>query len=82
MDIMPPSHTIKIHDLAKGKLETVSLPEDRYILHSGENPGIELPFFCRNGPCTTCAVRVKSGELELCPELPKKGYALLSALLT
>ncbi len=83
MDIMPRSHTIKIHDRAKGKLHTVQVPEDRYILHSAENQGVELPFSCRNGACTTCAVRVRSGELYqpeamgLSPELKKKGYALL-----
>lgn len=83
MDNMPPSHTIKIHDRAQGKVQTVRVPEDRYILHSAENQGVELPFSCRNGACTTCAVRVKSGELYqpeamgLSPELKKKGYALL-----
>jgi len=83
MDIMPRSHTIKIRDRAKGKLHTVQVPEDWYILHSAENQGVELPFSCRNGACTTCAVRVRSGELYqpeamgLSPELKKKGYALL-----
>ncbi|MBC6474527.1 MAG: 2Fe-2S iron-sulfur cluster binding domain-containing protein [Hormoscilla sp. GM102CHS1] len=74
---------MKIHDRAKGKLHTVQVPEDWYILHSAENQGVELPFSCRNGACTTCAVRVRSGELYqpeamgLSPELKKKGYALL-----
>ncbi len=60
-----------------------TVPDNRYILQSAEDQGIELPFSCRNGACTTCAVRVLSGHLEqpeamgLSPELQKQGYALL-----
>jgi ferredoxin len=59
------------------------VPEDRYILHAVENQGIELPFACRNGACTTCAVRVLSGHIHqpeamgLSPDLRQEGYALL-----
>jgi ferredoxin len=44
---------------------------------------LELPFACRNGACTACAVRVKSGDLYqpeamgLSPQLQRQGYALL-----
>lgn|SRR5690348_447089 len=80
---MPCSHKIQIHDRQKGIHHTVEVPEDRYILHSAENQGVELPFSCRNGACTTCAVRVLSGEIYqpeamgLSLELRKQGYALL-----
>lgn len=76
-------HTITIHHRQTGNHYTVQVPEDRYILHSVENQGLELPFSCRNGACTTCAVRVKSGQLYqpeamgLSLELQKQGYALL-----
>ncbi|WP_017317070.1 2Fe-2S iron-sulfur cluster-binding protein [Mastigocladopsis repens] len=68
---------------AKGIVHTIQVPDDRYILHTAEKQGVELPFLCRNGACTTCAVRVLSGEIYqpeaigLSPELQKKGYALL-----
>jgi len=61
----------------------VEVPGDRYILQSAEDQGIDLPFSCRNGACTTCAVRVISGDLRqpeamgLSPELRARGYALL-----
>ncbi|MBW4497759.1 MAG: 2Fe-2S iron-sulfur cluster binding domain-containing protein [Oscillatoria princeps RMCB-10] len=80
---MTQSYTIKIHHRQTGKQYVVQVPEDRYILHSGESQGLDLPFSCRNGACTTCAVRVKAGELYqpeamgLSPELRQQGYALL-----
>jgi ferredoxin len=80
---MSETYTVKVRDRAKGTVYTLQVPDDRYILHTGEKQGVELPFSCRNGACTTCAVRVLSGEIYqpeaigLSPELQKKGYALL-----
>jgi ferredoxin len=76
-------HTVRVHHRQKGIEFSFRVPDDRYILHSGENQGAALPFSCRNGACTTCAVRVLSGELYqpeavgLSPELQRQGYALL-----
>jgi ferredoxin len=80
---MDRTHTIRVHDRATGRVHTLQVPEDRYILHTAEQQGVELPFSCRNGACTTCAVRVISGEIYqpeaigLSPALRRKGYALL-----
>ena len=80
---MVQTHTIKVYDRQTGKSHTITVPEDRYILHTAEHNGAELPFSCRNGACTTCAVRVLSGEIHqpeaigLSPDLRRKGYALL-----
>lgn len=80
---MIPLYNIRIRDRRTNTLYTVQVPENRYILHSAENQGTDLPFACRNGACTTCAVRVISGELYqpeamgLSPELQQNGYALL-----
>ena len=48
-----------------------------------EKKGFKLAFSCRNGCCTSCAVKIKSGTLQQ-PEamgvsqaLKGKGYALL-----
>lgn len=77
------TYTIKVRDRATGKQYTLQVPDDRYILHSAEKQGVELPFSCRNGACTTCAVRVLSGEVDqpeavgLSLELRRQGYALL-----
>ena len=76
-------YTIRIHERSSDNYRLAQVPEDRYILHSLENQGVELPFACRNGACTTCAVRVKAGTIYqpeamgLSQELREKGYALL-----
>ena len=43
---MTRSYTIKIHNRQTGDRHTVRVPEDRYILQSAENQGVELPFSC------------------------------------
>jgi ferredoxin len=76
-------HTVRVYHRQENKFYTFEVPSDRYILQSGETQGVELPFSCRNGACTACAVRVLSGHLEqpeavgLSPELKRQGYALL-----
>ncbi|GAQ90148.1 Ferredoxin [Klebsormidium nitens] len=78
-----PLHRVKIHDSAAGRTFEVDVPEDRYILHSAEEQGHTLPFACRMGCCTACAVRVKAGKLYqplalgISNELKAQGYALL-----
>ena len=80
---MSRTYTIKVRDRSTGTEYALQVPDDRYILHSAEKQGVELPFSCRNGACTTCAVRVLSGEIDqpeavgLSLELRRQGYALL-----
>ena len=56
---------------------------NEYILKEFEKKGFKLPFSCRNGCCTSCAVKLISGTLQQ-PEamgvsqgLKDMGYALL-----
>lgn len=78
-----PSHKVTVHDRERGVVHEFYVPEDQYILHTAEDQNIKLPFACRHGCCTSCAVRVKSGELKqpealgISAELKSKGYALL-----
>jgi ferredoxin len=76
-------HLVKICDRALGKEYIVKVPEDRYILQTAEQQGAKLPFSCRNGACTSCAVKILAGEIHqpeamgLSPKLQEQGYALL-----
>ncbi|XP_027181073.1 ferredoxin C 2, chloroplastic [Coffea eugenioides] len=78
-----PSHKVTVHDRQRDIVHEFFVPEDQYILHTAESQNISLPFACRHGCCTSCAVRVKSGQLRqpealgISAELKSKGYALL-----
>jgi ferredoxin len=80
---MPAFYTVRVHHRQAGETYQFSVPSDRYILHSAEAQNHELPFSCRNGACTSCAVRVISGNIDqpeavgLSQELRDRGYALL-----
>ncbi|KAJ6814101.1 uncharacterized protein M6B38_139410 [Iris pallida] len=78
-----PTHQVTVHDRQRGVVHQFLVPEDQYILHTAESQDISLPFACRHGCCTSCAVRVKSGQIRqpealgISAELKDKGYALL-----
>ncbi|KAJ6695865.1 FERREDOXIN C 2 CHLOROPLASTIC [Salix koriyanagi] len=78
-----PTHKVTVRDRQRGVVHEFLVPEDQYILHTAESQNITLPFACRHGCCTSCAVRVKSGQLRqpealgISAELKSKGYALL-----
>ena len=80
---MRPQHRITVHWRQQNRTITHEMAEGDYILRSFELQGDPLPFSCRNGCCTSCAVRVLDGELDqreamgLSKELRARGYGLL-----
>ena len=77
------SHHVKIHNRYADEIVEVEVPEDRYVLWEAEDHGLKLPYACRMGCCTTCAVKVLSGEmyqpqaLGISKHLKEQGYALM-----
>lgn len=80
---MAPLHRVTIHDRQRGVSHSADLQEGTSVLQGLEAVGFSLPFSCRNGCCTACAVRLLSGTVDqrealgLSPALRQQGYALL-----
>jgi len=56
-------HQIKI--LYKGENHSLKVKAGTAILFAGLEAGIDLPYSCQSGNCTTCAGRIVSGEVRM-----------------
>ena len=80
---MNKTYKVTIRNKETGKTYVEYVDSKEYILKEFEKKGFKLAFSCRNGCCTSCAVKINSGKLDqteamgLSQPLKDEGYALL-----
>lgn len=48
----------------EGEEHEFDAPDDTYILDAAETAGVELPYSCKSGACSTCAGQMVSGSVD------------------
>jgi ring-1,2-phenylacetyl-CoA epoxidase subunit PaaE len=59
------AETTTVAVIVDGKQREFTMPRDGLVLEAAQRAGIELPYSCKGGVCSTCRAHVREGKAEM-----------------